>query len=128
MFRRRSSLQTANNVGAAALGIFLNVGRLLGRLRKGLEGHEETKTHLQQIVCDLFVVIFPKQVSDCRRSGTLKGWLGTVTPERARGHEQNDSRIRFIDIYDLYLPYYCSAEVARTRALQSQQHVRARCA
>ena len=42
--------------------------------------------------------LFPKQVSYCRGSGALKGWLGTVTPERPRGHETNDSRKRFIDI------------------------------
>ena len=40
----------------------------------------------------------PKQVSDCRGSGALKGWLGTGTPERPRGHGQNDSRRRFINI------------------------------
>ena len=71
--------------------------------------------------------IYPKQVSDCRGSGALKGWLGIATPERPRGHETNDSRRRFINIDVFEPPCYCSAEVARPRALQAQQHFPARC-
>ena len=38
-----------------------------------------------------------------------------------------DSRERFIDSDAFDPPYYCSGEVARSRALQPQQYVRARC-
>ena len=70
---------------------------------------------------------FPKQVYDCRGSGALKGWLGTVTRERLRRHETNDSRTRYKYIDAFYFPYYCSAEVARPRSLQPQHFFRARC-
>ena len=49
-------------------------------------------------------------------SGALKASKGHLA---ARG--------RFIDIDTFYIIYYHSAEVVRPRALQPQQHGRARC-
>ena len=44
-----------------------------------------------------------------------------------RSRTKDDSRRRFVNIDVFGPPYYRSAEVSRPRALQPQQHVRARC-
>ena len=71
--------------------------------------------------------LFPKHSLLYGVLAHLKAGESNIRIRRLRSGGKNDSRRRFIDI-DVFEPtYYCSAEVGRTRALQPQQHFRARC-